>query len=108
VSAPLIFFGLLSLAILKSWSRKGVVFASVAIFLLLTVTIFTFQFAWVKFAGVGQVGYGSTLRISGSIITADGYWFLFSMASKTALFVTVIAVISNYLKFTGSAKNDNT
>lgn len=108
VSVPMLFFGLISLAIFRTWSRKGVGLASVGIFLLLTAAIFVFQFAWVKLVGAGQIGYGSALRISGSTITSDGYWFLFSMASKTALFITVILVISNYLKFTGSMENDNT
>ena len=108
VSAPMLFVGIIVLAIFRTWSRKGVFFASVGIFLLSTAAIFAFQIAWVKFVGVGQVGYGSALRISGSTITTDGYRFLFSMASKTALFVTVIVVISNHLKFTGNIENDNT
>ena len=83
VSVPMLFVGLIAIAIFKTWSRKGVWFASVGILLLSTAAIFVFQFAWVKFVGVGQVGYGSALRISGSTITTDGYWFLFSMASKT-------------------------
>lgn len=68
VFVPMLFVGLIAPAIFKTWSRKGVWFASVGIFQLSAAAIFVFQFAWVKFVGVGQVGYGSALRISGSPI----------------------------------------
>lgn len=104
VFVPTLFLGLIGLRFLSAWEERGIFFSSVGLLLTLTVTIFVLQFLWVKLIGVGQVGFGSSLKISGTNITAAGFWYLASMASRTALFITVIAVISRHLKFSKEFK----
>ena len=106
VFVPSFVLGLFCLPVLTAWGGRGVGFAAVSVFFVLALVIFFLQFLWVKLIRVGQVGYDAELKILDSTITASGYFLLFTMASRIALFITIIAIISKYLEFNEGTNND--